>query len=250
MGKSIKNAVVIILILILSISTASLIYLHFFSADDENLSGEWTANQDMTKQAAVTALSWLQDIEAVSVSLEEVESHMKALTIQVNLTMEQTARSEGIFYCNVMAESYETCNQAAYEAFAGIFREMVAERLLMAGYEGGVDMEDIEALVIETFGMSTVSYLMECVPDLLPPLEELQSWYDGSGTYEISEGILTRRFEGKTDEARTERCIRQDSSLILYEETDSAAQDLPSAAQASFSDCYPVIYTLKPAQNQ
>lgn len=258
MGKSVKNAILIILILSLSISTALLAYLHFFAAGDDNLTGEWTADIDMTKQAAVTAYSWLRDIEGVAVSVDEIESYMQGLTVQVKMTMEQTSRSEGAFQCNVLTESHEACNKAAYEALAKIFKELVVKRLYMAGYEGETGSEDIETLIVETFGMSTVSYLKACVPDLLPSLEGLRSWYDGSGTYKMSEGVLTRYFEGR-DYIRTERCILHDSSLILYEATgltaqdsysDSGVQNPPSAVNDDFSDYYPVMYTLKQIKEQ
>ncbi len=230
--KIMKNTIFIILLLILSISTALLIYLHFFAANDNDLSGEWTAELDMTEQAAVTALGWLQDIEAVSISLEDMEAYMQDLTIQVNLTLEQTARSEGNFHCSILPESYDACNQAAYEAFAVAFRELAAERLRMAGYTGGTDEESVEALVTETFGMSTVAYLMSCGPALLPSMEELQAQYDGSGTYEAEEGILTRQFDsGASVTTKTEGYIRKGSILIL-------------------SDHYPILYTLEQAQDQ
>ena len=232
MKKTVKNTVFILLILTLSVSTALLTYLYFFASGgrgllrDKNLSGEWTADLDMTEQAAVTALSWLQDIEAVSISLEDMKSYMQDLTIQVNLTLEQTGRSEGTFHCNIPTESYDACNQAAYEAFAVAFRELLTERLHMAGYTGDTDKEAVEALVTETFGMSAVSYLMTCGPDLLPSLEELQAQYEGSGTYETAEDILTRQFETGGAVTRAERFIRKDSTLILYEETGSGANGL------------------------
>ena len=97
MGKAIKNVVLILLLLTLSISTVFLTYLHFFTSDDKEISGEWTTELPMTERAAVTALSWLQEIEAVSVSLEEMESYMQGLTIQVDLILEQTGRSAGTF---------------------------------------------------------------------------------------------------------------------------------------------------------
>lgn len=243
MKKTIKNVVLTLLILTLSISTAFLTYLHFFASDDKNLSGEWTANLDMTNQAAVTALSWLQEIEAVSISLEDMESYMQGLTIQVNMALEQTDSATGTFQCSVSPESYDACKQAAYEAFATAFQELLAERLYMAGYTGSTDKEAMEALVTETFGMSTVSYLMSYAPALLPSLEELQARYDGSGTYEAAEGILTRQFDsGGPVTARTEYYIRKDSNLILSEE-------IGSAAAYSFSEHYPVIYTLQEPSN-
>lgn len=243
MRKTIKNAVIILLLFTLSVSTALLSYLHFFASDDKDLSGEWIANIDMTKQAAVTAHSWLQDIEGVFVSLEDMDSYMQNLTIQVNLTLEQTEHSGGTFQCNVSPESYEACNQAAYEAFAVAFQELLTERLRMTGYTGSTDKEAMEALVTETFGMSTVSYLMSCGPALLPSLEDLQAAYDGSGTYEAAENILTRQFD--TDGSvitKVEHYIRKDSNLILDEEMDSVPDGL-------FSDYYPMIYTLKQPQN-
>lgn len=59
MGKIIKNAFVIFLLLTLSASTALLVYLHFIVPEEGDLSGEWTASLDMTQQAAVSALGWL-----------------------------------------------------------------------------------------------------------------------------------------------------------------------------------------------
>ncbi len=244
MGKTIKNVVLILLLLTLSISTALLVYLHFFASDDRDLTGEWTAGLDMTEQALVTACSWLQDIEGVSVSLEDVESYMQGLTIQVDMNLVQTGRSGGTFRCNVVPESYDACRQAAYEAFAAVFLELLAERLHMAGYAGSMDRDAVEALVTETFGMSTVSYLMSCGPELLPSLEELQAGYDGSGTYEAAEGVLIRQFEnGGGAVTKAEFYIRKDASLVLTEEAGSA----PSGFS---SDYYPMVYSLNGSENR
>lgn len=236
MRKTIKNVIFIILLLTLSISTALLAYLHFFASDKQELSGEWTTNLDMTEHAVVTALDWLQDIEAVSISLEDMESYMQGLTIRVNLTLEQTGRGEGTFKCNVSPESYEACNQAAYEAFAMAFHELLTERLRMAGYTGSTDKEAIEDLVTETFGMSTVSYLMDYGPKLLPSLEDLQAEYDGRGTYKVEEDILTREFDaGGAVTTKVEYYIRKDSTLILSGESGVVPDD-------SISDYYSIIY--------
>ncbi|MCI9675109.1 MAG: hypothetical protein HFH06_04980 [Lachnospiraceae bacterium] len=244
MRRTVKNTIYTLLLLTLSVSTAFLIYLRFLESKDKDLSGEWTADLNMTEQAAAKAFSWLQDIEGVSVTLEELGGYMQDLTVQVNLTFEQTARSEGTFRCNVLPESYDACNQAAYEAFAAAFRRLTAERLRMAGYGGDTDEEAVEALVLETFGMSTVSYLMSCGPALLPSLEELQSQYDGNGTYKAAEGILTRQFDADgSDAAKTECYIRKGSSLILSEEAGPVTQ-------AGFSDHYPVLYILNQPQSQ
>lgn len=243
MGKIIKNVILTLLILTLSISTAFLAYLHFFASDDRELSGEWTANLDMTQPAAVTALSWLQEIEAVSISLEDMEAYMQDLNIQVDLTLEQTDRFKGTFHCNVLPESYEACNQAAYEALAMAFQELLAQRLQMAGYTTGTDQESMEALVTETFGMSTVSYLMSYGPTLLPSLEDLQEQYDGSGIYEATEDILTRQFDiGGVFTTKIEYYIRKDFNLILFDEIGSDSAD-------PFSGNDPVMYTLKQPQN-
>ncbi len=244
MGKIIKNTIVTILLLTLSASTAFLAYLHFFASDDKDLTGEWTANPDMTEDAAVTAFNWLEDIEAVSVSLEDIESDMQGLTIQVNLVFEQTDSAAGTFRCYVSPESYDACKQAAYEVFAGEFKELLAQRLHMAGYTDSTDGEAIEALVTETFGMDTVSYLMSYAPALLPSLEELQSEYDGSGTYEVSDNILFRYFESDGNASlKTEYFIRKDSHLILPKDSSSVESDTLKASE-------PVIYTLEQNEAQ
>ncbi len=243
MKKTIKNVVFILLFLTLGISTAFLAYLHFFLSDDRELSGEWTASLDMTEQTAVTAFIWLQEIEGVSVSLEEMEACMQELTIQVNLTFEQTSRSAGTFHCHVVQESYDACRQDAYAAFAAAFQELLAERLSMAGYTGGMDEAAIEDLVTETFGMSTDAYLMSYGPELLPPLEDLQAYYDGSGTYETTGDILTRQFDSGGDvTTRAAYYIRKDSHLLLSEGTDSVPSGLSP-------DGAPVVYTLQQPAN-
>ena len=113
----------------------------------------------------------------------------------------------------------------------------------MAGYTGSTDKEAIDDLVNETFGMSTVSYLMSCGPALLPSLEALQAQYEGGGTYEVTDDILTRQFEdGGSVTTKAERYIRKGTSLILSEETGT---DSPG----QFLDHYPVIYNLKEIQN-
>lgn len=242
MGKIAKKILYTLLFLSLSILTAFLIYIHFFRPDDGNFSGEWTAQLDMTKQAAVTAFIWLQDIEGVSISLEEVEADMQDLTISVNMTMEQTGQSGGSFSCAVQPESYVACDQAAYEAFAAAFRKLTAERLCMAGYTDSADEESVEALISETFGMSADSYLRTCAPALLPSLEELQAGYDGSGTYEAADGVLVRQFDREgTTVTRSEHYIREDSSLVLSEEMEGNSSDI-------VPDHYPIIYTLKPSE--
>ncbi len=242
MRKAIKNTIFILLLLTLSISTAFLAYLHFFAEDDRDLSGEWNASLDVTQQAAVEALNWLQDIEAVSISPEEMGVYMQDLTIQVNLTFEKTDRSAGTFHCDVMPESYAACRQKAYEAFALAFQDMLAERLRMAGYEGSMDREAVEALVTETFGMSTISYLMSYGPELLPPLEEMQAQYGGSGTYEIAENTLTRQFDvNGAVSTKVESYVRKGPSLILTEEIDAASSRI-------FLEDYPMVFTLEESQ--
>lgn len=231
MRRKWRNIVSTIVFLFLITSTALLAYLYFFEPGDKDLTGEWTAKLDMTDQSAVTALGWLQNIEAVSITLEDMEQYMQGLTIEVNLTLEQTAHEQGTFSCNIQPESYDACNQAAYEAFAAAFEDLLIERLHKAGYTGGTDKESIETLVTETFGMPTVSYLMACGPELLPPLEDLQDQYDGSGTYTTEKGILMRQFDdGWQVTTKTENYLRKDTILLLSEETEY--------------EC-PLIYTLQ-----
>lgn len=172
-----QNTLLVILFLTLLTVNVFLVYLHFFASRDGNRTEEWSMELDMTDRAAAAALDWLQDIEGVSVSLEDLESRMQGLTIRINLTQEQALDSEGGLRCSVVKDSYESCEQAAYEALAGAFRELMAERLLMSDYPGSVDEAAVEALVEETFGMSTVSYLKSCGPSLLPSTDELQFWY-------------------------------------------------------------------------
>lgn len=239
MGRIIKNAVLTVIILTLGICTALLVYLHFFVSGDSDFTGEWVANPDVSQQAAVTALDWLKDIEAVSVSLEDMEIYMQNLTIQISLTMEQSGGLKGTFRCDILPEDYDALRQTAYEGFAAGFRELLGERLRMAGYTGDISQEGVEALVAESFGMPTVSYLMSYGPALIPSIEELQAQYAGSGTYEVREDILVRQFEaGGASVIKEEYYIRKGESLILLKEAGTGSYD-------SFFGQYPIVYTLK-----
>ena len=248
MRKFCNYMVLAVLFPALLAATGLLAYLHFFAPGDRNLSGKWTAALDMTEQVSFAALGWLQDIEGIPLSKQDAEASIQDLTIEVTMALEETARSEGTFQCYVSTESYEACRQAAYEAFAVMFREAVSERMHMAGYDGGTDQEAVEALVEETFGMSAVSYLMYSVPNLLPTLEELQAQYDGSGTYTALEGVLTRQFEaGGPGAVRAERYIRKGPNLILSGEAEDASG---TVSLDSAETHYPVIYTLSQAENR
>ncbi|MCI8881413.1 MAG: hypothetical protein HFH93_05750 [Lachnospiraceae bacterium] len=241
MRRTTKNITFTVLLLTLSAAIVLLAYLYLVRPGDRDLSGEWVTELDMTKQAAARAYGWLQDIEAVSVSVEDVEAYMPELTIQVSLSFEQTDRFRGTFRCDVLPESYEACNQAAYDAFALAFESLVAERLRMAGYTQ--DTDSVEALIGETFGMSAASYLQTCGPALLPALEELQAEYNGSGIYEAGEDVLLRQFDGGGPAAaREESYVRKGSTLVLSGEAGSAV--------SLISEHYPIVYLLKQPQSQ
>jgi len=62
MKKIMKNAIFTILFSVLIILALFLAYLFLYASNDRNLSGKWTADLDMTGQAAVTSLGWLQDM--------------------------------------------------------------------------------------------------------------------------------------------------------------------------------------------
>lgn len=242
MKKIMKNVLLTLLILTLGASTALLAYLHFFAPD--NLSGEWTGTLDMTPRATATALDWLQEVEGVSISLEDLQTYLQDLVIETDLYLEQTHSAAGTFHCRVLPESYEACRTAAYEGFAAAFQDILALRLHMAGYTGGTDPGSLEALTTQALGMSAIDYLMEYAPALLPSIEELQAQYDGSGIYESTDGTLIRQFSsGHNGSAIAEYYIWKGDTLVL---TGSASDSSPDFS----SVIYPVIYTRKQVPDQ
>ncbi|MDE5865789.1 MAG: hypothetical protein K2H31_04205, partial [Lachnospiraceae bacterium] len=49
---------------------------------------------------------------------------------------------------------------------------------------------------------------------------DLQARYDGSGSYEVAEGILTRQFDdSQSTDIKSEYYVSNDYNLILSEET-------------------------------
>lgn len=53
MRRAVKNTIYTLLLLTLSVSTAFLIYLRFLESRDKDLSGEWTADLNMTDRKSV-----------------------------------------------------------------------------------------------------------------------------------------------------------------------------------------------------
>lgn len=64
MRKYVKYSMIILLLLSVGIAAACVVYLFLFAPGDSDLSGEWTAELEMTGQAAATAYGWLKDMEA------------------------------------------------------------------------------------------------------------------------------------------------------------------------------------------
>ena len=64
--RKILNFMVLAVLLPALLTATVLTYLHFF-APGTRISGKWTASLDMTDQAAVTAIGWLQDIEGIDI---------------------------------------------------------------------------------------------------------------------------------------------------------------------------------------
>ncbi len=100
MRKILNFMVLAVLLPALLTATVLLTYLHFF-APGTRISGKWTASLDMTDQAAVTAIGWLQDIEGIdiegiSASMQEMENTVQDFTVEVTITLRRPPGRRGL----------------------------------------------------------------------------------------------------------------------------------------------------------
>lgn len=130
----------------------------------------------IAEEASARALVWLNDIDDIELSFEDVKECMGEFNLEVKYTPTET---KGIYTVELMPDCYEYCESQAKIGLEKSYRLAVINRLQKVGYEGPCTDETVEKLMKTTFGITVADYLEQCEISLLPSFEELNAKYSG-----------------------------------------------------------------------
>lgn len=95
----------------------------------EQLNGVWVTKIDISEEVCTKAELWLEDVEGITVTSEELRQVMG--TLEVELLEEYVLDENGYAVCTkrISEESYERCKDKAYEGMTLAFEQVIARRL-------------------------------------------------------------------------------------------------------------------------
>lgn len=141
------------------------------------LVGEWVNQIDITETVAANAEIWLEDIEGVTVTTQEVKYLMGSLTVESTEAYSIDESGNAVCVRRISEESYTSCAEQAYAGMATAFEYYIKKRFEMAGMELTEEDLSVADLFSELFGMSMEEYLDLYAPDIMPTYMELNSCY-------------------------------------------------------------------------
>ena len=135
----------------------------------------------MTEEAAARAYVWLSEIDDCNITYDD----LKAIMGDFNMEIVETPTGEKGIYTKALADgSYEYCLSQAKTGLERAYRQVVINRLMVAGgIEGEVTDATVEELMMEEYGVSVSEYLEGQNIDIFPSLDELNQKYSGEVNY-------------------------------------------------------------------
>lgn len=130
----------------------------------------------LDEEAAARAYVWISDIEDNGVSFDEVKECMGEFNLELVL---MPTEEKGVYQRSLADGSYEYALSQATVGMEKVYKKVVRNRLLDAGFEGQCTDEEIDELMQRTFGVSVEEYLKGEEIELLPTLDELNEKYAG-----------------------------------------------------------------------
>ncbi len=131
----------------------------------------------MSEEAAARAYIWLNQMEDMPLSYEEIKEMMGDIRLELILT----PTGEKGRYMRALADgTFEDCQEKAQAGLEKAYREVAGYRFFAAGYEGDI----LDDMMQEVYGVSVSEYLSYCKVQLIPTLVELTEMYSGEVTNE------------------------------------------------------------------
>lgn len=136
----------------------------------------------ITEEVTAKAYVWLNQIEDIDISYEEVRGIMGDISITVEL---KPSENKGMKLQEITDGSYQKCYDAAYNGMAEAYNRVVSKRLLDSGYEGELSANIVDSLMKEAYGLSVMDYLKQCEDlTIIPSEDELKQRFNVEVEYE------------------------------------------------------------------
>ena len=130
----------------------------------------------MTEEVSARALVWLNEIDDINLSFDDVKECMGNLNIEIKYSPTET---KGIYTQEIVPGCYEQCESGAKAGLEKAYKLAVMNRLQLAGYSEPCTDETVENLMKSTFGLSVSEYISQCDISILPTEDELKAKYSG-----------------------------------------------------------------------
>jgi len=194
--------VILLLLVILALAAiAGLLALRLNQRDDPSLTGHWQMKADLTETARSRADTWLR--RAALGEKVSAADYIPRLTVNVRLTLSD----DGRWTREIVEDDYAAARAKAQEGLAKALTELLRLRIADAGRPPETAAE-AGAHIENAIGMSAEAYMRDYGPRLLPTLDELHAFYDGSGSYQTEGQHI--RLEGESV-----RYLAGDGLLVL-----------------------------------
>jgi len=189
--KSRGHTIVVILLLLVILALAAIscgLALRLNQRSDPVLTGRWQMQADLTDTARTRADAWLR--RAALGERVAAADYLPRIALKVRLTLSE----DGSWTREIEEDDYKEARTKAEEGLAKALTELLRLRIVDAGRPPETEAE-AEARLENAIGMSAEDYMKNYGPALLPTLDELHAFYDGSGTYQQEGQYL--RFDGE-----------------------------------------------------
>jgi len=164
----------------------------------KSFDGNYTREIDITDSVITSAAIWLSDIEGISLSKDWLLSNTEPIVLSVNLTLTPSATGQGEYLIELNRDSYDKCVSQSYTLVSNCLKEVIANRLISAGYSDDLEKEEIDALILQICGMSLEEYLIDKELVLMDEYDSINSTYKDNGTYSVNENAFTWNSETKS----------------------------------------------------
>ena len=172
---------------------------------------------DITREIAANIALWLSDIEGTDIDTDYVKDRCGEFKVRSSLTLYKDGFNKGTYEEAFDEASYNELQKLTDSVIDSILNEIIAERLVEAGYAETVTPEEAAVIVSSVLGSDASSYIKDNNVSLVPNLEKLSEEYGmSSGEYSISKGMIT--FTDSVNGSKiSENLIRKKNSLVLVD---------------------------------
>lgn len=170
----------VIILVLLTVIGAGIVFWIVFQGKSAYV-GKWNAEIALDDEIKYAVDMWMheeKDEEEILAVYETMDSP-RLEPIIISLTMDK----DGNFACELNDDSFEQCENGAYEYAVDTLTEIIARKLIASGYNGTDVKLDAREVIEESVEGDLEQYLRGVMPGLLPKKETIKELYTGAGSY-------------------------------------------------------------------